>query len=68
MTDDTLVLTFPCSSIVWDNGHFIQIDTKMTREDFLVALMKSMDGPIVVKKKRRPRNERLQMGPFKQTD
>lgn len=50
MTDDTLVLTFPCSSIVWDNGHFIQIDTKMTREELLVALMKSMDGPIVVKK------------------
>ena len=50
MTDDTLVLTFPCSSIVWDNGQFIQIDTKMTREEFLVALMKSMDGPIVVKK------------------
>ena len=49
--NETLVLTFPQSSIVWENGRFIQIDTKMTREEFLMALMKSMDGPIVVKKR-----------------
>ena len=48
--NNELVLTFPTSSIVWENGHYIQIDTKLTREEFILALVKSEDGPIAVKK------------------
>lgn len=48
--EDTLVLTFPTSSKVWENGHYIQIDTKLTREEFILAVLKSEDGPIAVKK------------------
>lgn len=51
MNNETLVLTFPQSSIIWENGHYIQIDTKLTKEEFLMALMKSMDGPIAVKER-----------------
>ena len=51
MTDNTLVLTFPKKNIMSENDQFIQIDTTMTREQFLFALMKSIDEPIAVVKR-----------------
>ena len=51
MADDTLILTFPKTSVLWDNGHYIQIDTKLTRSEFILAVMRSETEPTAVIKR-----------------
>lgn len=51
MSDDTLVLTFPKKNILWEDDRFIQIDTTLTREQMILAIMRSESEPTAVMKR-----------------
>ena len=49
---DGMVLTFPVTSIIRQDDKWISIDTKMTAEELLMAILNASasDTPIAVKK------------------